>query len=308
MYTYGPVPSRRLGRSLGVSLIPPKTCSYSCVYCQLGRTNRLRVARESFFPREEVLAEIAARMAEEDLDYLSFVGDGEPTLSSDLGWLIRACKREFDRPVAVITNGSLLDRPEVRGELLAADVVLPSLDAGSEAVFRAINRPHGGISFTAMVRGLDQFRREYAGRLWLEVMLVDGLNDTEEALRDIAALVKRVAPDRVYITTPTRPPAEPWVHPPQAQRILRAQELFASDAALTALETGEFGLASFADAGEALLEIGSRHPLRREQALKIERSFSESGVIDLLLESGRLVEVPYRGEVYLLPARMVRKG
>ncbi len=308
MYTYGPVPSRRLGRSLGVSPIPPKTCSYSCVYCQLGRTTHLRVERESFFPKEEILAEISEQLRNAEVDFITFVGDGEPTLSSDLGWLIRQCKERFHKPTAVITNGSLLFRPDVKQELLAADVVLPSLDAGTESLFRKIDRPHGQIDFRIMLDGLVHFRKEYSGELWLEVMLIAGINDTEAALRDIRKAVERISPNRLYIVTPIRPPAESWVQPPAPERILHAQEILGQAETIELQESGDFGLTAFTGAREALMEIGSRHPLRFEQGIGIENSFSETGTVNELLREKQLVKVEYHGTEYLLPAHFVRKS
>ncbi len=308
MYTYGPVPSRRLGRSLGVSPIPPKTCSYSCVYCQLGRTDRLTCERESFFPREDIFIEIVDRAASSEVDFITFVGDGEPTLSADLGWLIRMCKNHISKPTAVITNGSLLHRQDVRTDLLSADVVLPTLDAGSEEVFKRINRPHGRIDFDAMIQGQKDFRREFNGQMWTEVMLVHGLNDTEEALRDIGSAVGSINPDRIYITTPIRPPAESWVKPPPPDGIIRAQEILKRTFTIAEDESGEFGLESFTDAGEAILEIGSRHPLREEQAVEIERLFSQPGTVKRLMQERELVRIQHRKIDYLLPARFVRSG
>ncbi len=308
MYTYGPVPSRRLGRSLGVSPIPPKTCTYSCVYCQLGRTNHLRVSRESFFPKEEILTEIGEQLENSDVDFITFVGDGEPTLCSDIGWLIRECKERYHKPTAVITNGSLLFQSDVRQELLAADVVLPSLDVGSEQLFRLINRPHGRIRFEVMLQGLIDFHKEYSGELWLEVMLVAGINDTEEALQDIRKAVEQISPKRLYIVTPIRPPAETWVYPPSPERILRAQEILGHAETISLHESGDFGLASFPGAREAILEIGSRHPLRLQQALDIEVCFSEPGTVDAMLKDKRLLKVKYEDSEYLLPAHFVRSS
>ena len=306
MYTYGPVPSRRLGRSLGVSPIPPKTCSYSCVYCQLGRTTHLRVERESFFPKEAILDEIAEQLMHSEVDFVTFVGDGEPTLSSDLGCLIRQCKERFHKPTAVITNGSLLYQPDVRQDLLATDVVLPSLDAGDERLFQLINRPHGHINFEAMLQGLLDFRHEYSGEFWLEVMLIAGINDTEAALQDIGKAVERISPDRLYIVTPIRPPAESWVQPPPPEHVLRAQEILSQAKTIELQESGDFGLTAFSSAREALLEIGARHPLRFKQGIGIENSFSAAGTVNELLREKKLVKVEYRGTEYLLPAHFVR--
>lgn len=306
MYVYGPVPSRRLGRSLGVSPIPPKTCSYTCVYCQLGRTTDLQIKRESYFPKEDILADIISSAPEGRVDYVTFVGDGEPTLNKDLGWLIQHTRDRLHLPVAVITNGSLLSQKDVREDLGMADVIIPTLDAGNEMTFRAVNRPHRNISFDSMLRGQIDFRREYSGQIWIEVMLVKGLNDTEEELQSIKHAIDMIEPDRVYVLTPIRPPAESWVKPSDPQTILRAQEVFGEAVSVTELETGQFGLTEFTNARQAIMEIGSRHPLRSEQAVEIEMMFSESGVTKQMVENKELVNFKYNGVEYLLPERFIR--
>ncbi len=301
MYVYGPVPSRRLGRSLGVSPIPPKTCSYACVYCQLGRTTRLQTTRESFYPKNDILTEIVKQVQHEKPDFITFVGDGEPTLCKDLGWLIRQTKNRLHIPTAVITNGSLLFSEDVRQDLNEADVVIPTLDAGNEKTFRAINRPHRNITFETMLKGLIDFRNEYSGQIWIEVMLVKELNDITEELQSIMHAIDMISPNRVYILTPIRPPAESWVRPLEPERILKAQEIIGKAIPVAGLESGQFGLGEFSDARQAILEIGSRHPLRREQADDIENNFSEIGVIIQMLENKELICVKYKGEEYLLP-------
>jgi wyosine [tRNA(Phe)-imidazoG37] synthetase (radical SAM superfamily) len=306
MYTYGPVPSRRLGRSLGVSPIPPKTCTYSCVYCQLGRTRRLQIERESFYPKEEIFSEIRKSARLSNPDYITFVGDGEPTLCRDLGWLISRTRSELHLPVAVITNGSLLSFIDARKELLRADVVLPSLDAGNERLFRRINRPHHALEFDDLLSGLRDFRREFAGRIWLEIMLVNGMNDTDEELLDIKNAVGMIQPDRIYVVTPVRPPAEPWVELPSPKNILKAQDILGHVVPLTDPESGDFGLQEFADARQAIMEIGARHPLRLNQAEEIERAFSSDGIIKGMIKEGELFEVKYNNINYVLPEHFVR--
>jgi len=301
MYVYGPVPSRRLGRSLGVSPIPPKTCSYTCVYCQLGRTTRLQTTRESFYPKDDILTEIVTQAHHERPDFITFVGDGEPTLCKDLGWLIRQTKNKLHLPTAVITNGSLLFREDVRQDLSEADVVIPTLDAGNDKIFRAVNRPHRGIDFETMLQGLIEFRREYSGQIWIEVMLVKELNDNTEELQSIKHAIDMINPNRVYILTPIRPPAESWVRPSDPEHILKAQEIIGKAIPVAGLETGQFGLAEFSNAKQAILEIGSRHPLRREQAIEIEKKFPISGVVKKMLKNEELISVNYNGEEYLLP-------
>jgi len=301
-YIYGPVPSRRLGRSLGVSPIPRKTCSYSCIYCQLGPTTRLTVERESFFPKEEIYAEIASTLPEAEADYVTFCGDGEPTLCKDLGWLIRRCKAEFGTPVAVITNGSLLHLPEVREELSEADLVMPSLDAGSADVFRQINRPHRSLDFDKVVDGLVAFRSEYPGPIWLEVMLVADVNDSVESLRELKRVLDRVKPDQVHLNVPIRPPAEQSVHVPPPESIRAARDILGRTHEITGYEVGSFGTVPGSRPEQTILETCQRHPLREEQADEIARALGVPGAVESLVKAGTLRRVPYSGKHYLIPS------
>ena len=212
-HVYGPVVSRRLGRSLGVDVIPFKTCSFDCVYCQLGRTTCRTVERDDFVPVDAVVAEVAAALATRGRpDVVTVAGSGEPTLHARIGELIAKLGRLF-RPVAVLTNGSLLSHPSVREELLEADLVIPSLDAAGPETFAWVNRPHPAVEFAAMVEGLVAFRREYRGSLWLEVMLLGGVTGTPGEVAALAALAARIGPDRVQLNTVARPPAEAFAHP-----------------------------------------------------------------------------------------------
>ncbi len=302
LYAYGPVPSRRLGRSIGVSPIPPKTCSYTCVYCQLGRTTRLTAERKSFYPKGDVLRDIEKVVSLNDADYLTFVGDGEPTLSKDLGWLIHESKKRFSLKVAVITNGSLFWDADVRQQVSEADVLLPSLDAGSEDVFKRVNRPHPSISFDEMLDGQIKLRDSFSGEIWEEVMLVSGLNDSDQALSDIKRGLDSIRADRVYVNVPIRPPAEEWVVPPSPERLLRATELLGNAWDITGYESGEFGLGGFSNAREAILELCSRHPMRIQQAEMVERHFGEEGIVEALRGHGELELITYRGKRYVVPS------
>ncbi|KAF5420243.1 MAG: Wyosine [tRNA(Phe)-imidazoG37] synthetase, radical SAM superfamily [Candidatus Methanocomedens sp.] len=308
MYAYGPVPSRRLGRSLGVSPIPHKTCSYNCIYCQLGQTGKLQVKRESFYPKEDILSDIEKVMNFANADHITFVGDGEPTLCKDLGWLIKSCKNKWQIPVAVITNGSIFFMEDVRQDLKSSDVVLPTLDAGSEEVYRTLNRPHGSIGFEEMLQGQVDFRKKYPGKIWLEVMLVKDVNDSDESLMEIKEAIEQVKPDRIYISVPIRPPAKPGVRPPEPERIMRAHEILGTSLDLTDRESGEFGLDNFPDLITTIIEICSRHPLREEQARDIEGRFPGAESIDIMLSDGSLVRVEYQNVSYLLPANFIRKN
>jgi wyosine [tRNA(Phe)-imidazoG37] synthetase (radical SAM superfamily) len=257
-----------LGQSLGIDTIPLKTCNWNCVYCQLGRSVPLVNRRRNYFLPEAILAEVQVALSAHHaspIDWITFVGSGEPTLQASLGLLIRQVKTLTDRPVAVITNGSLLYLPEVRQELSAADAVLPTLDAGTPQLYRKINRPHPDLIFERLVEGLIALRQMYHGKLWLEVMLVRGLNDGEQALRDIAAILQKISPDEIHINLPTRPPAEPWVQPPDAEGLLRAIALLGKTAHVVQPIEGTFDLGSGQHLTEAIIGIITRHPLREEE-------------------------------------------
>ena len=262
--------------------------------------------RKSFYPKEQIFSEIKKSVGRSKPDYVTFVGDGEPTLCEDLGWLIDRAKNELDLPVAIITNGSLLHLKDVRRDLLGADIILPTLDAGTEKAFRHINRPHKKIVFSDMLGGLIDFRAEFAGQIWLEIMLVRGLNDSESAIWNISQVVDELNPDRVYLVTPIRPPAEAWVEPPSPLMILKAMQILRNAIPISGFEYGEFGWQGFSEAKQAIMEIGSRHPLRLEQALDIEKSFSMTGVVRELIESGILVEIAYNDNKYVIPRKFIR--
>lgn len=267
-YVYGPVPSRRLGQSLGIDTIPLKTCNWNCVYCQLGRTMPLIHERKEYFSREDILAEVKATLSSHqpgEIDWLTFVGSGEPTLHSGIGWLIREVKRLTDLPIAVITNGSLLYLPDVRRDLILADVVMPSLDAGTAVLYRQLNRPHPEATFDRLVEGLAAFRQEFSGKIWIEVMLLQGLNDTETALQEIATILRRIQPDEVHINLPTRPPAETWVRPSDEEGLMRARAILGNIATVVHPAEGSFDLSGCETAVEAIINIITRHPMRQEE-------------------------------------------
>ncbi len=209
-YTYGPVPSRRLGRSLGVDLVPQKVCTYDCVYCQLGRTTTKTIERRAYIAADAILAELELRLSTEPSppDFIGVAGSGEPTLNSEIGRVIRGIKSLTSVPVAVLTNGSLLFMPEVQDALMDADVVLPSLDAGDADLFRRVDRPHPAVDFEKMIEGLVSFTRRYPGEVWLEVLLLAGVTGSPIEVEKIAALVRRIAPARVQLNTVSRPPSE----------------------------------------------------------------------------------------------------
>lgn len=226
-YVYGPVPSRRLGLSLGVDLLPYKTCSFNCIYCQLGTTERHCLERSVYHETQTVLAQVQEALSRKQrIDYITFSGSGEPTLHSDIGLLIRRIKDLTDIPVAVITNSSLLHEKSVRESLLPADLVVPSLDAGREATFLAINRPHPAVRFDEMVSGLARFSREFRGTLWLEIMLVAGMNDNNEELEALRLRLKKMRIDKIQLNSVFRPPADTAAVPVKPGRLASIRDLF----------------------------------------------------------------------------------
>jgi len=221
---FGPVPSRRLGRSLGVDLIPFKTCTYDCIYCQLGRTTNKTMQRKEWVPTDIVIKQLKAKLGSKP-DYITLSGSGEPTLFSRLEELISRIKGITDIPLAVLTNGSLLWLPEVRKALKSADLVVPSLDAGTNQIFQYVNRPHSDITFSKMLDGLVTFRNEYRGKYWLEVFLIAGVTTPDAEINRLAKCINSICPDKVQVNTVTRPPAEDFAErvPEKQLKSLTAQ-------------------------------------------------------------------------------------
>ncbi|HNT25016.1 MAG TPA: radical SAM protein [Anaerolineales bacterium] len=288
-YVFGPVPSRRLGQSLGIDPVPLKTCNWNCVYCQLGRSRPLVNERSEYFPREEILTEIKQALAyhkSDDIDWVTFVGSGETTLHTGIGWLIHQVKSITHIPVAVITNGSLLYQPDVRIELLAADAVLPSLDAGSNQLYQKINRPYPKLTLDRLLGGLIAFRKMYHGKLWIEVMLVRDFNDSEQALNDLAAMLKQIQPDEVHILQPDRPPVEKWVQAPDEEGLLRARAILSTIpgakngnvAKVIHWASGSFDLSGAESLADAIIGIITRHPMREEELVAALKNFSSEEV------------------------------
>jgi wyosine [tRNA(Phe)-imidazoG37] synthetase (radical SAM superfamily) len=300
-FVFGPVPSRRLGQSLGIDTIPLKTCNWNCIYCQLGRTMPLTNERREYVPAEEILLEVEQALRSRlngEVDWVTFVGSGEPTLHSRIGWLIRQIKLRTNKPIAVITNGSLLYLPEVRKELSVADAILPTLDAGTAELYRKINRPHPEITFERLVDGLIAFRKEYQGKLWVEVMVVRGLNDTPQALEDISKVLQRVKPDAVHINLPTRPPVETWVQPPDDEGLMRAVSILGNIAEVVHPAEGSFDLSGYENVVDAIIGIITRHPMRQDELERTLSRWSLGQVSKALIElegSGRAQIVERNG-------------
>jgi wyosine [tRNA(Phe)-imidazoG37] synthetase (radical SAM superfamily) len=307
LIAFGPVPSRRLGRSLGINHIPPKVCTYSCAYCQLGRTVRMSVTRRPFYDLAVVEAAVrdqimAARRSGEPIDYLAFVPDGEPTLDANLGRLIRAL-RTFEIPIAVITNGSLLGDPQVRDDLSEADWVSVKVDAVREDCWRKIDRPHGSLELDGILEGVQRFAATFTGDFLTETMLLGEVNDGEEELGATARFLEELRPKVAYLSIPTRPPAESWARAPAEGALARAYEIFHERLPRVELLSGYEGdaFASSGDAKRDLLSITAVHPMR-ESAVRSTLAQSGAGweIVADLLEAGELVEVTYSSHRYYL--------
>ena len=231
MIAFGPVPSRRLGRSLGINNILAKVCSYSCAYCQIGRTLRRRIERQEFFKPEQILREVEthlekAQKAGEAIDYLTFVSNGEPTLDRNLGRAIHALV-PLGIKIGVITNASLLWKEDVRTDLAEADLVSVKLDAAGERVWRKLNRPHPALRMPSVINGLLRFAESFSKDLVTETMLVKGVNDETGQLQELAELLSEVNPRRCYLALPIRPPAEAWVQPSTSEDLSEGYALLA---------------------------------------------------------------------------------
>jgi len=292
-FVYGPVASRRLGLSLGVDIIPFKTCSLDCVYCQLGSTGKATTRRGSWFPPGEILGQIEAAVdSGQRIDVITFSGSGEPTLSRDIGRLIRAIKRTTRIPVAVLTNGTLLSRKDVRRDLAAADIVVPSLDAATAASFRRVNRPHASLDIRKIIDGLARFRDEFSGELRLEIMVVKGVNDSPADIRALKAAVARVRPDRIELNTVIRPPAERGARPLGAAALAKIRAELGPKAEI---------IASFADEKQAPASGGL------EPAILATVGRRPQTAADIASALGRHRDEVLKALTSLLVRRLVRK-
>ena len=289
-YVFGPVPSRRLGRSLGVDLVPLKTCTYDCIYCQLGRTTCKTVERRDWVPLQGVLEELEKKLDTRP-DYITLSGSGEPTLFTPIDKLIDGIRSMTDIPIAVLTNGSLLDRWEVQWELSIADLVIPSLDAGTDSTFRLVNRPHEAISFDRMLSGLVEFRRKFHRQYWLEVFLLGTYTTFERELAEIRHCVDLIRPDRVQLNTVTRPPTENYAAAVPREQLEEIAATFSPPAEVIAEFHGADGLEVGQSSREVILQLLRRRPcsiddiagglaMHRTEVLKSVEHLSVEGLVE----------------------------
>jgi wyosine [tRNA(Phe)-imidazoG37] synthetase (radical SAM superfamily) len=307
---FGPVPSRRLGQSLGINNIPPKSCTYSCIYCQVGRTTDMRIDRKEFYRVDDIRHEVGEKISNagkrgEAIDHLTFVPDGEPTLDINLGREIEALK-DFGINIAVITNASLSGEKSVREDLCRADRVSVKIDAITEDAWRGINRPHKALKSDDILKGITGFANMFRGVLTTETMLVRGFNDGQEELKKIAEFIRELKPHKSYISIPTRPPAEKEARSPEGDAVNAAYQIFSEKGIDTEYLIGYEGntFAFTADARKDLLSITAVHPMKEEAVRKfLNKAGAGWETVDDMIEKGELLKVCYRNQQFYVRKR-----
>jgi len=307
MIAYGPVPSRRLGQSLGVNNIPPKICTYSCIYCQIGRTLNMHANRQVFYKPEEILEGVKNKVKEakskkEPIDYLAFVPNGEPTLDSNLGEEIEML-RSLKTKIAVITNASLIWEKDVRDALYKADWVSVKIDAINQDIWRRIDRPYGSLKLDRILEGMSEFSKTFEGDLVTETMLIQGVNDSVKELETIADFVSELNSKKSYISIPIRPPAEKWVKPADEHRVNMAYQIFKEKDIDVEYLIGYEGntFAYMGNVEEELLSITSVHPMRKDGMEKfLQKANADWEVITGLIAEKKLIELEYHGKKFYM--------
>jgi len=307
MIAYGPVPSRRLGKSLGINNIPPKICTYSCIYCQVGITRNMQVDREEFYAVDEVVKSVEKQVKEansrgEHIDYLAFVPDGEPTLDCNIGKEIEWLK-SLGIKIAVITNATLLWREDVRNDLSLADWVSVKVDAVSPDIWRKVDRPHKALQHDKILEGISKFSQSFDGELMTETMLIKDINDHTEELENISCFISELHPHKSYLSIPTRPPAEKRVKSAPEHSINMAYQLFEEHGIDTEYLIGYEGNA-FAFTGnvdEDILSIASVHPMREEGVDELlSKAHADWSHIEKLIKENKLVVTDYQGKKFYM--------
>jgi len=307
MRTFGPIPSRRLGNSLGINNIPAKVCSFNCVYCQLGRTAKLSTARHSYYDPEEILRDVrtaveCVRRKKESIDYLTFVPDGEPTLDINLGREIDLL-RSLGIPVAVFTNSSLIWKEDVREDLAKADLVSVKIDAFDQKTWHRIDRPHPDIQLESVLSGIRDFAKNYRGVLATETMVLKGINDNYETISALREILLEVKPRTAYLLTPTRPPAEKSVQSAEGSFLTLAKRYLGRGGCSVETVTGPGGMnyTCTADMESSLLDIAAVHPIPERAARQMLEGTDEGwALVEKLVLRGALQTIDYNGERYFV--------
>ena len=301
-HVFGPVPSRRLGLSLGVDLVPLKTCTYNCLYCQVGRTTRQNLKIESFVPVTEVLEELGKKLEICNPDAITFSGSGEPTLSSDIDRVISFVKERTDTKTVVLTNGSLLWQEDVRHRISGADIIMPTLTTAFEETFQLIHEPHTDLNLNAIVEGLKSLRRAYKGSLYLEVVLLAGFNDSEKELEGLRSMIDQISPDKIQLNTVVRPPSDPRAVSLDTKRLEEIKKLFGGKAEIIAQTPLQNTGGEEDTVNTTILEMAKRRPVRvRDVANVCGISLEEAdSLIKDLVVKGTLRQQKHEGEIYYM--------
>jgi len=308
---FGPVPSRRLGRSLGINNIPSKYCSYSCIYCQVGRTKNLTIKRRKFYNVSSILNELIPvlnRLGEKSIDYITFVPDGEPTLDINLGKIAREIREITNIPLAILTNSSLLFMEDVRNDLTYFNLVSLKIDSVIDKIWRRINRPYGKLDINKILEGIIEFRDIYNGKIITETMIIKNINDSIENFKSNIDFISSIDVDKAYISIPIRPPAEKWVLPSTKDKIVEAHEIYREKLGdrveLLIKPEGEKFLSSTGEIVEDFLATISVHPMREDYAYKFIEKSGEipSKILKKLLEEKKISRIKYREKYFYIKA------
>ena len=298
-HIFGPVPSRRLGLSLGIDLIPHKTCSYDCIYCQVGRTTDKRIHPERFYSIDRIISEAREMIPASRAQSITLAGSGEPTLSRDLERVLRAIKGMTDIPVALLTNGSLFWIKQVREASLLSDIILPTLSAGREETFRRLHRPHPEITLKRVIRGLERLREAYDGKMFLELMLLRGVNDSEREIEALGKKIERLSPDKIQVNTVVRPPSEPAAGAVSPQRLEEIRSFLGPRAEII-VATPTNNATAESSTRAALVEMIRRRPLSAQDIQKVTGESPDriQGLIADMIANGLIEEQVHHGTLY----------
>jgi wyosine [tRNA(Phe)-imidazoG37] synthetase (radical SAM superfamily) len=299
-YVYGPVPSRRLGFSLGVDVVPYKTCTLNCIYCQIGKTTRKDIKRKPYTPKDDILKETKESLdGRLKIDFIAFSGSGEPTLNSEIGLLIEGIKEITSIPVAVLTNSTLLFMEDVHKDLMDTDVVLPSLDVASQEMFKKINRPHNSLNIDLIIEGLKRFRKVYKGQIWLEIMLIKGFNDTKKELSAIKEAVSGIRPDKIHLNTVSRPPSEIYAEPLSHSEMLDIKNFFGEGCEVI-VEFQEKSSEQAWNMEDYIIDMTKRRPVSIGDITNVLgiSEVNAKKIIGWLKLKGKLKEVQYKEKTY----------
>jgi len=286
IYTFGPVPSRRLGLSLGVDVIPKKLCSLDCVYCEVGITDKRGLARKEYLPAKDILAEVKDVIAEyPNLDHITISGSGEPTLNSKIGDIIRGIKQMTNIPVAVLTNGTLLSDPQVRKDLMEADIVSPSLDAVTPEIFEKVDRPNPKLRIDSIVEGIKTFRKEYRGRMWIEILFVRGMNDQDDEVYKLKQVIDEIHPEKIHLNTVIRPPAYSIAQPTSEARLKEIQNILGDKSEVIGIFNNTHEIRIHASDSQTILALLKRRAMTADQmivSLEIKKEEIEASLEQLI--------------------------